>query len=81
MTLNTFFEGVGVLVKKGLIDIELVEDLLSQRIIWYWQHMMGPRIDYVRKAMDDPTQYDSIEYLYHEMKHRQRLTTRPEVNM
>jgi hypothetical protein len=81
MTLNTFFEGVGVLVKKGLIDIELVEDLLSQRIIWYWEHMMGPRIDYVRKAMDDPTQYDSIEYLYHEMKHRQRLTTRPEVNM
>jgi hypothetical protein len=35
-TLNAFFEGVGVLVKKGLVDIDLVEDLLSRRIIWYW---------------------------------------------
>jgi hypothetical protein len=77
MTLNTFLEGVGVLVKKGLIDIELVEDLLSQRIIWYWENMLGPIVDYVRKLTDDPTQYDSIEYLYHEMKHRQRLTAKP----
>jgi hypothetical protein len=29
---------------------------------------------------DDPTQFDSIEFLYHEMKHRQRLTARPEVS-
>jgi hypothetical protein len=81
MTLNAFFEGVGVLVKKGLIDIDLVEDLLSQRIIWYWENMLGSMVDYVREKTDDPTQYDSIEYLYHEMKHRQRLTARPEVNM
>ena len=37
MTLMAFLEGVGVLVNKGLVDIELEEDLLSQRIIWIWE--------------------------------------------
>ena len=30
MTINTFFEGLGVIVKKGLIDISLVEDLFTK---------------------------------------------------
>ena len=70
MTLNAFFEGLGVLVKKGLIDIELVEDLLSQRIIWYWETVHQPMIKDTRRITDDPTQYDSFEYLYHEMRKR-----------
>ena len=80
MTLWAFFEGIGILVKKNLIDVEIVNDLLSGRMIWMWENMIGPNVDLIRKVTDDPTQYDSIEYLYHEMKHRQRLTTRPEVN-
>jgi hypothetical protein len=79
MTTYAFFEGIGVLVKKGLIDIELVEDLFSQRIIWVWENWAQPGIDQVRTLTNDQTQWDSFEYLYHEMKHRQRLTTRPEV--
>lgn len=74
-TLLHFFEGIGVLVKKSLIDVELVEDLLSQRIIWFWEQILGPNIEYVRKITDDPTQYDSIEYLYHEMKREQQATS------
>jgi hypothetical protein len=76
-TLLTFFEGLGILVKKGLIDISLVEDLLANRIIWFWETHMEPTIDTTRTFTRDPTQYDHIEYLYHEMKHRQRLTARP----
>ena len=72
-----FFEGLGVLVKKGLIDISLIEDLFSQRIIWYWENIAATTVEELRKFTDDPTQYDHIEYLYHEMKHRQRLTARP----
>lgn len=74
MTLNSFFEGLGVLVKKGLIDIELVEDLFSQRIIWYWEEMHLKSIHDVREFTNDPTQYDSIEYLYNVMKQRQQAT-------
>ena len=77
MTIWAFFEGIGVLVKRGLIDVALVEDLLSHRIIWFWENVLSPNIDQIRKLTNDPTQYDHIEYLYHEMRHRQRLTTRP----
>jgi len=76
MTLNAFFEGLGVFVKKGLIDIELVEDLFSQRIIWLWENLQKPTIMDTRKGTDDPTQYNSFEYLYNEMKKRlQQATT------
>ena len=70
MTLGAFFEGLGVLVKKDLIDIELVEDLFSQRIIWFWEYVLQSSIQELRKNMNDPTQFVHIEYLYHEMKKR-----------
>jgi hypothetical protein len=77
MLLRTFFEGLGVLVKKELIDITLIEDLLSERIIWYWEKALEPVLEDIRKLANDPTQADHVEYLYHELKHRQRLTARP----
>ena len=81
MSLFTFFEGIGVLVKKGLIDVELVEDLFSRRIIWFWDNCMEPRIngirrvDRFRQSTNDPTQYDSWEYLYNLMRQREQQAT------
>jgi hypothetical protein len=74
MTLNATFEGLGVLVKKGLLDIYLVEDLFSQRIIWYWEYVHQPMLKDTREYTSDPTQYDSIEYLYDQLKQRQQVT-------
>jgi hypothetical protein len=55
--------------------------LLSPRIIWLWENMLGPVIDQDRKITDGPTQYDHIEYLYHELKRRQQqLTARPQTS-
>ena len=71
--LHNFYEGLGVLVKKGLIDIELVEDLFSKRIIWHWERH-APAFLHARKILDDPTQYDGIEYLYNLMKQRVQST-------
>ena len=36
-TLAAYFEGIGVLVRKGLLNIDLVEDLFSGRIIAVWE--------------------------------------------
>ena len=71
MMLCAFFEGLGILVKKGLIDINLVEDLFSQRIMWLWEEKATPNVDRARQLTNDPTQFDSIEYLYNLMKQRQ----------
>ena len=66
---------LGVIVQKGLIDISLVEDLFSQRIIWLWENKHQHLINDIRKLTDDPTQYDHIEYLYRELKKRQQQAT------
>lgn len=73
--LLTYFEGLGMLVKHGLFNIELVEDLLSRRITWFWETYPGQYIEEGRKELKDPTMYDSLEYLYHEMKKRQQPAT------
>ncbi len=75
-----FLEGLGILVKQKLINVEMVEDLFSQRIMWFWETRCAPYVDYVRETIGDPKMYVNIEYLYHEMKHRQRITARPQVN-
>jgi hypothetical protein len=35
-----FFEGIGVLVSKGLIDVELVDDLMSGPLTHIWERML-----------------------------------------
>ena len=69
--LFTFFEGLGVFVKKGLVDMEYIDDLFSRRIIQLWEQF-EPWIVYRRKVMENPDYVDSFEYLYHELKQREQ---------
>ena len=79
--LAAYFEGIGVLVQEGLLSVDLVEKLFSGRIIAIWEKIFPEgRIDEARNTIKDPTMHDHFEYLYHEMKQRQRLTTRPQTN-
>ena len=72
--LNQFFEGIAVLVETGLLDITLVENLFSRRITWFWERM-ETMFMYARTHLNDPTQYDSIERLYNELKKREQQAT------
>ena len=65
-SLGQFFEGMGMLVKKGLINIEYVDELLSYRIVWWWEKMK-PMYERERKLMGDPDLYGNTEYLYDEI--------------
>jgi hypothetical protein len=48
-----------MLVKKGVIDIDLVYDLFAGRIRWYWESMAPAAHDF-RKYVNDPQLYDNI---------------------
>jgi hypothetical protein len=65
--LITYLEGVGTLVKNEFIDVNLVNDLLADRITWYWE-MFRVIAEGSRRILNDPSLYDSTEYLYHEVK-------------
>jgi hypothetical protein len=77
-SMSSFFEGI-VLVQRGLINIELVEDLLANRVIWWWE-LWRPISEGAQPVTRDMKMHDHTRFLYHEMKHRQRLTQRPQTN-
>lgn len=72
------------MVRQGLVDVAIVEDLFSDRILWFWEDVVGPGMEDMRKAIDAQLapgyrpsakqMYDSIEYLYNEIKKRQQTS-------
>ena len=67
MSLFSFYEGLGVLVKRGLIDPYFVDDLLGGTIVYYWEKMM-PIFREMRVRTDYPQVATMIEYLYEVIK-------------
>jgi hypothetical protein len=65
---------MGVLLKQGLINISLIDDLLSDRIVLFYEYT-NPMRQAGRKIRNNPKLYASVEYLYNEMKKRQQQTT------
>ena len=66
-TLDTYFEGIGTLVKRKLIDPHLVDDLMGSDIIMYWKKMR-PVAEGLRKQEGLATWAENSEYLYDEMR-------------
>ncbi len=71
-SLFSFFEGIGLLVNKKLIDINLVAELLSSTVIWVWERISEAVIE-SRQALGRPQIYEWFEYLYQEI---QRIPSR-----
>ena len=65
-SVGAFFEGVGVLLKRKLIDISMVDDLLATPIRLSWEKM-GPIEMESRKRLNLPRLWDDFEFLYKEL--------------
>mgnify|MGYP001067715219 CR=1 FL=1 len=63
VVVGTFFEGIGVLVKRGFIDAMIVDDLMSMFIILWWQKF-EPIFIGMRKLWNTPTVSEYGEELY-----------------
>jgi len=66
-SLGTYFEGVGVLVKRNLVDPTMVDDLMSGRIVEFWQ-AVGPMTKELRERTGDYEAFEHVEYLYNVIK-------------
>jgi hypothetical protein len=71
VAIGTFFEGIGVLLYRKLIDIGLVDDLFTAPIKMSWDKMKDTIIEF-RKEYGQPTIFEWFEYLYGEMKKREQ---------
>jgi hypothetical protein len=80
VAVGTFFEGIGVLLYRKLIDIALVDDLFTAPIKLSWDVMKGNIIE-ARKEFGQPTTFEWFEYLYGEMQKKERsVYTAPQGN-
>ena len=70
-TVCAFYEGVGVLLHRKLIDIDLVDDLFSTPIIQIWEKMEHI-VKEGRKRLKRPQIWEWFEYLYNEMQKREQ---------
>jgi hypothetical protein len=68
---SEFFEGVGILLHRKLVDIELVDDLFSTPIITIWEKTL-PMTKALREYFKRPQLAEWFEYLYNEMKKREQ---------
>jgi len=70
-----FFEGIGILLKRRLIDRELVDDMFTSDIKWTWEKLKDLTLA-GRKVRYQPEIFEWFEYLYNEMKKREQAGDR-----
>lgn len=59
----SYYEGIGVLIREGLLDIGLVAKLSSGNIIWFWEKYRSGIYD-IRDKMNWVRFAIEVEYLY-----------------
>jgi hypothetical protein len=62
-----YFDGAGLLVKSGLIDLGLVDELLREPLVASWEAMRPWAIEN-RKRTKNEAIWRNFEYLYNEVK-------------
>ena len=70
-----FFNGIGVLLQSKLADIALVDKLFGYMVISLWEKLK-PVIEGMKRQSDEPRSLEWFEYLYNEMKKRERSGVR-----
>jgi hypothetical protein len=66
-----FFEGVGILLQRRLLDTRMIEDLFGGNVLAAWEYLKIGVIA-ARKQLNDQSIYYYFEYLYNEMKKREQ---------
>ena len=74
-TVGMFFEGIGILLKRRLIGIELVDDMFTTPIKWTWEKTKDIILE-ARNVRNQPEILEWFEYLYNEMKKREQELAR-----
>ena len=71
LSVSVFFEGIAILLKRKLIDIDLVGDMFSIAIKMTWEKTKDIALE-ARKVRNQPGLFSWFEYLYDEMKKREQ---------
>jgi hypothetical protein len=67
-SVGTYFKGIGVLLKKNLIDLDLVDELMGTAIRIYWEKISS-LAEGLRASF--PRSLEGLEYLYNELQKKE----------
>jgi hypothetical protein len=70
-TIGNYYESIGCLLKRRLVDINYVWDCYGEALIKLWE-ILKPVVEGFRKQYNMPTAWRTVEYLYNEMKKREQ---------
>lgn len=73
-TMGNYFEAIGYLLKRKLIDMDYVWDFFGETGIQVWEKI-NPVLEGHRKQFNMPKAWEPFEYLYNELKKRQQQLT------
>ena len=66
--LGYFFDGIGVLLKRGLVEESALYDLMGVHVLQYWNGWYGPPMPGLREKWSNPHAYEMFEYLAEEFQ-------------
>jgi len=66
----TYWEGLAVIVRRGLMSVELIYDLNYNAVIAIWERY-APVVAGMRRLGNSPQLYEPVEWMYGEMKRLQ----------
>ena len=67
MLVYSIYEGLGVLIYRGLIDVKMIDELMRSYVTRFWEKV-GPVMIEVRSRYDAPLAAEWMEYLYKKIK-------------
>jgi hypothetical protein len=67
VSVGIYFEVVGVLLKHGFINVQMVVDLLGTTVLTWWDKICPYMMEY-RVRLNNPRAYMYAEYLYDQVK-------------
>ncbi len=69
LQMGRFFEDLGVLLRRRLVDIDLISDLFTVDELW---EKLQPATEELRRQRNNPSFLEWFEYLYNEKKKREQ---------
>ena len=70
--LGNYFEGIGILVYRNLVETDIVYDFWGEIIQSSWEKIQPLMVD-MREDIGDPNMFRFWEYLYTEVKKRKEI--------
>jgi hypothetical protein len=67
VSVGSYYEGMGMMVKKNLINIDMIPEVIAIAVLEFWEKVQPVAIQ-MSKQFRRPQAFDGIKFLYHRLQ-------------